>query len=112
MNPQINELIITPAMLIIPLVGVIGLMTPCYLLFWKVSRIVFQVERSKEDIDNIGKKLNTFIGQEEKYYSDFANDVRSLTEKLIRLEMSISHLDEIMHDIKKELAGAKGHTTE
>jgi peptidoglycan hydrolase CwlO-like protein len=91
--------------LIISLISIIIMFIPIGTLLWKFSRIVFQVENNKKDIDNLAQKLNhrvdkideRFIENEAKL-SNIEVTMGRLEEKLNILLMKISDKESDYHN--------------
>jgi predicted PurR-regulated permease PerM len=73
--------------LIISLVSIIVMFIPIGTLLWKFSKIVFQVENNKKDIDNLAQKLNSRVDKiDERFIENEA--------KLSNIEIIIGRLEE------------------
>jgi hypothetical protein len=63
---------------------------PICTLLWKFSKIVFQVENNKKDIDNLAGKLNSRVDKiDERFIENEA--------KLSNIEVIIGRLEEKMN---------------
>jgi hypothetical protein len=73
--------------LIISLISIIVMFIPIGGLIWKFSKIAFQVENNKKDIDNLAQKLNSRVDKiDERFIENEA--------KLSNIEVIIGRLEE------------------
>jgi hypothetical protein len=89
--------------LLAPLISIIVMFIPIGGLFWKFSRIVFQVEENKKDIDGLGSKMNHFINNQEKRFSELSAQMNDIATLLGRLEERFVIMDKTITEIKKEM---------
>jgi hypothetical protein len=76
-----------PGQLIISLISIIVMFIPIGTLLWKFSRIAFQVENNKKDIDTLAEKLNSRVDKiDERFIENEA--------KLSNIEIIIGRLEE------------------
>jgi peptidoglycan hydrolase CwlO-like protein len=73
--------------LVISLVSIIVMFIPIGTLLWKFSKIVFQVENNKKDIDNLAQKLNSRVDKIDERFTE--NEA-----KLSNIEVIIGRLEE------------------
>jgi hypothetical protein len=73
--------------LVIGLVSIIVMFIPIGGLLWKISKIVFQVEINKKDINNLSEKLNHKVDKiDERFIENEA--------KLSNIEITMGRLEE------------------
>ena len=89
--------------LIVPLISIIVMLIPIGGLFWKIAQIVFRVHENKNDIDNIGKKLNQHIENQEKKLGDLAAVIGHANELVTRMEVRMTTMLDTINEIKKKL---------
>jgi hypothetical protein len=76
-----------PGQLVISLISIIVMFIPIGGLIWKFSKISFQVETNKKDIDNLAEKLNKRVDKiDERFIENEA--------KLSNIEVIIGRLEE------------------
>jgi peptidoglycan hydrolase CwlO-like protein len=75
--------------LIISLISIIVMFIPVGGLLWKFSKIVFQVETNKKDLDNLAQKLN--------------NRVDKIDERFIENEAKLSNIEVTMGRLEEKL---------
>jgi hypothetical protein len=69
---------------------------PIGTLLWKFSKIVFQVENNKKDIDNLAEKLNSRVDKiDERFIENEA--------KLSNIEVIIGRLEEKLNILISKL---------
>jgi vacuolar-type H+-ATPase subunit I/STV1 len=94
------------ANLLYSLATLIIMLIPLGLLFWRFSRIVFQVELNKENINGMGKKIdeqiravNDTISKQEKNRSEqieeLSKNINEIRIMTARIEEKIISLNEI-----------------
>jgi hypothetical protein len=76
--------------LIISLISIIVMFIPIGGLLWKISRIVFEVELNKKDINGLAEKLNK---RESKIDERFIEN----EAKLSNIEITMGRLEEKMN---------------
>jgi hypothetical protein len=82
--------------LIISLVSIIVMFIPIGGLIWKFSKIAFQVESNKKDINNLAEKLNKRVDKiDERFIENEA--------KLSNIEIIIGRLEEKVNLILTKL---------
>jgi hypothetical protein len=62
---------------------------PIGTLLWKISKIVFQVENNKKDINNLAQKLNSRVDK--------------IDERFIENEMKLSNIEVTMGRLEEKL---------
>jgi hypothetical protein len=86
--------------LVIGLVSLIIMVIPAGTLFWKFSRIVFQVEDNRKDINALAEKLNRRLDRiDERFIGNEA--------KLVNIEVTMGRLEEKMNILLAERKGQK-----
>jgi peptidoglycan hydrolase CwlO-like protein len=75
--------------LIISLISIIVMCIPIGTLLWKFSKIVFQVENNKKDINNLAQKLN--------------NRVDKIDERFIENEAKLSNIEIIIGRLEEKI---------
>ena len=75
--------------LIISLISIIVMFIPIGTLLWKFSKIVFEVETNKKDINNLSEKLN--------------NKVDKIDERFIENEAKLSNIEITMGRLEEKL---------
>jgi hypothetical protein len=82
--------------LIISLVSIIVMFIPVGTLLWKFSKIAFQVEDNKKDIDSLSEKLNNRVDKiDERFIENEA--------KLSNIEITMCRLEEKMNILLSRL---------
>jgi hypothetical protein len=82
--------------LIISLISIIVMFIPIGGLLWKFSKIVFQVENNKKDINNLAEKLNIRVDKiDERFIENEA--------KLSNIEIIIGRLEEKINMVLTKL---------
>jgi hypothetical protein len=82
--------------LIISLISIIVMFIPIGTLLWKFSKIVFQVDTNKKDIDNLAQKLNSRVDKiDERFIENEA--------KLSNIEITMGRLEEKMNIILSKI---------
>jgi hypothetical protein len=79
----------TKEQLLFNLLGLIVTFIPIGGLLWKFSRIIFQVELNKKNIDNLGDKLN--------------NNVDGINERFLETETKLNNIELIMARFETKL---------
>jgi predicted PurR-regulated permease PerM len=102
------------ANLLYSFVTLIIMLIPLGLLFWRISRIVFQVELNKENINGMGKKIddqirsiNATINNHEK---DIAERIDELSKNINEIKIIQARIEEkiiSLNEIKDIAVGAK-----
>jgi peptidoglycan hydrolase CwlO-like protein len=80
--------------LIISLISIIVTFIPIGTLLWKFSKIVFQVETNKKDIDNLAQKLNSRVDK--------------IDERFIENEAKLSNIEITMGRLEEKIVTAHG----
>jgi hypothetical protein len=78
-----------PSQLIISLISIIIMFIPIGGLLWKFSKIVFQVENNKKDINSLAQKLN--------------NRVDKIDERFIENEAKLSNIEIIIGRLEEKI---------
>jgi hypothetical protein len=86
--------------LIISLVSIIVMFIPIGGLLWKMSKIVFQVELNKKDIDNLSEKLKH---QTDKIDNRFIENEAKLTN----IEITVNRLEEKLNILLIKITDSK-----
>jgi type II secretory pathway component PulC len=82
--------------LIISLISIIIMFIPIGSLLWKFSKLVFQVENNKRDIDNLAQKLNSRVDKiDERFIENEA--------KLSNIEITMGRLEEKLNMVLAKL---------
>jgi predicted nucleic acid-binding Zn-ribbon protein len=82
--------------LIISLISIIITFIPVGGLLWKFSKIVFQVENNKKDINNLAQKLNIRVDKiDERFIENEA--------KLSNIEITMGRLEEKLNLVLTKL---------
>jgi hypothetical protein len=82
--------------LIISLVSIIVMFIPIGTLLWKFSKIVFEVENNKKDINGLADKLNKRVDKiDERFIENEA--------KLSNIEITMGRLEEKMNILLSRL---------
>jgi type II secretory pathway component PulC len=82
--------------LIISLISIIIMFIPIGGLLWKFSKIVFQVENNKKDINNLAEKLNSRVDKiDERFIENEA--------KLSNIEITMGRLEEKLNMVLAKL---------
>jgi hypothetical protein len=89
--------------LIISLVSIIVMFIPIGGLIWKFSKIAFQVETNKKDIDNLAEKLNKRVDKiDERFIENEA--------KLSNIEVIIGRLEEKLNLLLIKISDKKDYS--
>jgi peptidoglycan hydrolase CwlO-like protein len=76
--------------LIISLISIIVMFIPVGTLLWKISKIVFQVENNKKDIDNLAQKLNSRVDKIDERFIENEAKLSNIEITMVRLEEKIN----------------------
>jgi hypothetical protein len=78
--------------LIVGLISVIVMMIPIGGLLWKISKIVFQVEINKKDINNLSQKLTFRLDKIDERFIENEANLSNIAITMGRLEEKINIL--------------------
>ena len=94
---------IDPKDLLFPLIGLLGLLTPICVLFWKVAQVVFNIKKNEDDIAGVGAKLNNYIIDQEKRFSELSSQIARMSEMLTRMDVRMSTMVEALQEVKLDI---------
>jgi peptidoglycan hydrolase CwlO-like protein len=81
---------------------------PIGTLLWKFSKIVFQVENNKKDIDNLAQKLNSRVDKIDERFTENEAKLSNIEVIIGRLEEKLNILLMKVSDRKEYYGGGSG----
>jgi hypothetical protein len=97
-----------PGQLVISLISIIIMFIPIGGLIWKFSKISFQVETNKKDIDNLAEKLNKRVDKIDERFIENEAKLSNIEVIIGRLEEKLNLLLMKVTDKEEHYYGGKG----
>ena len=88
---------------LISLIQTVISLAPAIVLIWKMSGYAHQINKNKEDINNIGNKLNGIIEKSQAERTNTTNQIISLNNNVSQILTEFKYLKENIDDMKKDL---------